>query len=632
MSNCYALELEQIRTTVEWGFNIPIESLAKAIKKIEIPLIAVGSGGSLTAAHLAGLLHEDNGGFAKVTTPLGLRPLENIISKSCILLISASGKNPDIISAFKLAVTSQARQVIVICMKEHSILGNLAKNYPYVNLFEYEHPFGKDGFLATNSLIGIAILLIRAFRPQDNKDIRNTTNWEYGTSKYDLSELVNKQTLFCLYSGWGLPAAIDAESKFSEAALANIQMVDYRNFAHGRHNWLAKRGGDTGIIALETAEDNEIVDRTLQLIPQNIPIVRLQSKVYGPLGGLYLLLQVLFLVGQIANSRNIDPGRPQIPPFGRRLYNLNSPLSGRISLSLSNEKYAILRKCSATSKIVLSEELNGFWKTAYRKYKRKLKNADFGGIVIDFDGTLVDEDDRYRGIQEEITKELLRILSQGILLGIATGRGKSAREALQNALPQKFWGRVIVGYYNGADIAYLSNNNRPTAQGRMMEGIYNLKGLLAASKIINQIADIEYRPKQITITAKAPSYLSYVREYILDIISKRRPHDLQFVESSHSIDIIPQNTSKYRVVLESRAFLELEGQSNEILCLGDQGVWPGNDYELLSHPYSLSVDKVSPSPDSCWNLAPLGYKGTIATLFYLRKFHFLKENTFRLNI
>lgn len=56
---------------------------------------------------------------------------------------------------------------------------------------------------------------------------------------------------------------------------------------------------------------------------------------------------------------------------------------------------------------------------------------------------------------------------------------------------------------------------------------------------------------------------------------------------------------------------------SRILCIGDKGRWPGNDFDLLSEPFSLSVDEVSSDPVTCWNLAPAGYRGIQATLYYL---------------
>ena len=55
------------------------------------------------------------------------------------------------------------------------------------------------------------------------------------------------------------------------------------------------------------------------------------------------------------------------------------------------------------------------------------------------------------------------------------------------------------------------------------------------------------------------------------------------------------------------------------LCIGDYGSVEGNDYELLTSMYSLSVDKVSKNTESCWNIAPSGIYGLDATLYYLSR-------------
>ena len=64
--------------------------------------------------------------------------------------------------------------------------------------------------------------------------------------------LWERQNLAVLYPPSLLAAASDLESKFTEAAIGNVQTADYRHFAHGRHHWLAKRGNETGVLALIT--------------------------------------------------------------------------------------------------------------------------------------------------------------------------------------------------------------------------------------------------------------------------------------------------------------------------------------------------------------------------------------------
>lgn len=71
------------------------------------------------------------------------------------------------------------------------------------------------------------------------------------------------------------PAALDIESKCSEAALSAVQLADFRNFAHGRHHWLAKKGEETGILSFSSDSETEIAEKTLKLLPSGIPVARI---------------------------------------------------------------------------------------------------------------------------------------------------------------------------------------------------------------------------------------------------------------------------------------------------------------------------------------------------------------------
>lgn len=53
--------------------------------------------------------------------------------------------------------------------------------------------------------------------------------------------------------------------------------------------------------------------------------------------------------------------------------------------------------------------------------------------------------------------EVVRLLRAGVPVGVATGRGGSAGNALRKAVPERLWERVVVGYYNGGELAPLSD-------------------------------------------------------------------------------------------------------------------------------------------------------------------------------
>ena len=99
------------------------------------------------------------------------------------------------------------------------------------------------------------------------------------------------------------------------------------------------------------------------------------------------------------------------------------------------------------------------------------------------------------------------------------------------------------------------------------------------------------------------------------------------VRSSHSLDILAPEIGKRRLVEVVRG--QFPGSSpSDVLVIGDQGEWPGNDYELLGEPYSVSVDRVSPDPATCWNLLPSGMRGAQGVLWYLSQIR-LKKSSFK---
>jgi hypothetical protein len=59
------------------------------------------------------------------------------------------------------------------------------------------------------------------------------------------------------------------------------------------------------------------------------------------------------------------------------------------------------------------------------------------------------------GSRQKLQKSLVDLLEGGFALGIATGRGKSVREALWAALPKRLWPLVAVAFYNGAIVSPL---------------------------------------------------------------------------------------------------------------------------------------------------------------------------------
>lgn len=171
MARPYASEMAKLGETFAWTEGVDIAPLRVAARTAAYSsLRAVGSGGSLTAAHALASLHQRwTGRIASVATPLDAlsEPLEAGVAT---WLLSAGGGNVDILKAFKSLVTQEPRQLGVMCARPGSPLAELAAAHDYVDLLLFDPPAGKDGFLATNSLVAFNALLTRAYLAEFSQD------------------------------------------------------------------------------------------------------------------------------------------------------------------------------------------------------------------------------------------------------------------------------------------------------------------------------------------------------------------------------------------------------------------------------------------------------------------------------
>jgi fructoselysine-6-P-deglycase FrlB-like protein len=642
MGGRYENQVQMLRDTYKWALETRIDKLKKSIvSSEEFPLITIGSGGSLTVASLAALLHTNfTGQIATYMTPFEFIFRKNIMQNTAVLMFTAGGRNLDILSTFKEIICREPYQLTIVCGKKNSPLSELASKYDYVRLIELENkPFKKDGYISTNSLLAFSTLLVRSYSSLFNDNalhlpdtLENLVCNEKTINEYlkDLHEklepILTKETLVVLHGNWSQPAGIDLESKFTEAALGNVRVSDYRNFGHGRHYWLAKHYDNTGVLTFVDEETKEISERTSGLIPSDIPVLQLSANYSGPIGSLAHLCNVMYIVKVAGNLKGIDPGRPGVPQFGRRLYNVRirkneMTMYRLISKSRDNRLISILRKCPEAFR---DNELLDLWIEAYMSFVNNLEKTKFRGIVFDYDGTLCEPERRFQGPSKKIIDELIRILNAGIGIGIATGRGKSVRNDLQKKIPEELWDNILIGYYNGSDIALLSEDDHPI-KDRDFDPTIGSTGNMLKDSWISRICNLEPRPNQISVSEiKRPYTMRTVREILIPLIDNRK---VQVLESTHSLDILAPGVSKCLLVENIK-----QKYGHEVLCIGDMGKYPGNDYELLQMPYSLSVFEVSCDPHKCWNIVDPGYRYAQATLEYLESliikdsYFYIKKN------
>lgn len=620
MGKPFKNELKMLSHTIKWAEEQDIVRLSKFlfVENNQIPLVCVGSGGSLSACHYAAMLYQRrNGVLAQAMTPLQLMYAgREIIRSSKLLFLSASGKNKDILNAIKYGVKYNEAGMMCLTLKKNNPTEELLVQHTKVQRWCEDIPSGKDGFLATNSLAATFTLLCKAaMGTKDEVSFPKVQVSGTYSTKQDF-DLAHIQNFIVLYGALGEPVAYDIESKLTEAALGSALLCDYRNFGHGRHHWFDKRGDDSSIIALVSPVELELAYKTIGCLPKDVPVIYIETELESPQATIDMLLKAFHFVNDLGEARGIDPGRPGVPGYGRVLYNLDYfKLTNSI---LPNEKtldVAVRHKLGASG--TENANLREHYRKACQLFVRQLNHGSFTTIAFDYDGTLSapDHKSRYtKCLREDIKDALTQLLENGARIVVATGRGKSVGEVFQNSIDKKYWPLIKIGYYNGAcpmalgDEAQLEEWKSQPFDRELKELRDELHRRLPEDCINYELTErnLQLSIEKLKTVSDAEVLYSTCQEIIWDKLLK----GIHVWRSSHSMDIVVYHEVNKLRVIEDVV---------KTLCIGDFGSVEGNDYELLTCPASLSVDKVSKNAESCWNIAPSGMKGLDATLYYLSR-------------
>lgn len=203
-------------------------------------LLAVGSGGSFTAAAYAADQHfRVYGHTSQAVTPLDIFHVPaNAASHVAGLLLSAEGKNKDILGAAK-QLRLRACPTFGLTLRSTSPLVELCDETGAASLVAYDMPWGKDGYLATNSLVATLVMLWRAYASDAvvASELPLLVSWylQFDHRIKQAGDMNRSGRALILHGTVGRIGAIDLESKLTEGALAFGQVCNFRQFAHGRH-------------------------------------------------------------------------------------------------------------------------------------------------------------------------------------------------------------------------------------------------------------------------------------------------------------------------------------------------------------------------------------------------------------
>jgi len=612
MGRPFESEMSSLAATYEWAIASdlgPLKDFSKA--SMYRDLFAVGSGGSFSVATYSAHLHQLRGSHASAVTPLEFSEAPALRS-AAVLIYSAGGSNSDILAAYNTALKSEPEAMGIMCLRPRSKLVEGAARHDSVHLWAKASPAGKDGFLATNSLLAFFVLTHRLYRGDAALPRQYSELARLAETNGCAPSVVSKDYLIVLYSPSTKAAAVDFESKFSEAGLASVQLADFRNFAHGRHNWVAKKGDRTGVFAFVAAEANEIAEKTLRQLQGICETAVVRTDVDPSLASLACLPATFEFTRLAGHVRGIDPGRPGVPGFGRRIYNLTAKSAKSIK-GASALLETVLRRKLDLMEVDSRADLQR-WREAARQSIKKLQEPTYRAIVFDFDNTLCGPKERFGPLRADVTRELERLASFNIRIGVATGRGQSARKQLRASVKEEHWRNFLIAYYNGAEIGELADDTKP-AQDNPERWFTELGETILSDGVLKRLCTVTMRKEQITVEPTSCVSTEWLwREVLRCTANSSRP--VRVIHSTRSVDVVTAGVTKCALV---RRLADQGIPPEYVLCIGDLGQFPGNDFELLRHQFSISCDKPSTDIDGCWNFAPIGYRGVQATVYYLQK-------------
>lgn len=637
----YGEELAQLGHTYAAAYTADIEALKLAIASTaESSIIGVGSGGSFTVASLLCSLHEAyTGRVSRPSTPLEIICSPALASSSPVFLVSAEGKNPDIVEALERARRFSSRTVHVLTNRQDSHLmqhvGALPGVKPYV--FELAR---KDGYLATNSLLLDAVLVARAYgelngrhqpMPLEFEALRvgNQTvdNWLTAAQPFIL-ETVRRGALTVIYSPLLKAVATDLESKLSEGALLHTQLADLRSYAHGRHLWLADRPQDCTILALVEPTLGVLWEGMRGKFPSGIPTLDMPLAGSDPVHLIAGLVAQMHIVAAVGRELGKDPGRPDVPSYGREIHYANLrdliPLPQAAAPAEEQSKYDVLGAHWP------SQRDHGVMRRAALAFADAIQAQRFRAVVFDYDGTLCSSQSRDSPPPLDVVEHLVRLVRAGIIVGIASGRGGSIQTCLKEVVPQDVLPKIRLGLYNGGWISP-ANVPPPESSQETSEFLSHVTRIVVRLKSLGVpiLAHRTTHPYQVSVRFREGLATDAMWFVIADALRQAGLDLSTMVRSKHSVDILAKGVSKS--VLVADIIQKDKVDPYEVLTMGDQGAWPGNDAAFLEHRYSLSVDMPSRRLDRGWKLAPVEKRDIDATLWYLEHMKTEEGGVFRMD-
>lgn len=530
---------------------------------------------------------------ARACTSLELLDLPQLDRRGA-MLFSSSAKHPDaqrVLEDFQRGRFGPTALVTHRAKEEVQALGS--PDTHVVTLPELDQ---RDGFLATGSILQIATLMLRAHL--DEPELPLTLAGSHGEAELRDEVLVLcPPSLSCV--------AADIEVRLVESGLASVQVADFRNFAHGRHTGFARRSERTTVVVLSDAASQPLADATAATMPASADIRRWHGDGAWEMAVVALLLRSMRLAASVGERAGVDVARPAVPAFGRRLYRL--PLRRRLP---ERRAAGVMRKLLAGG-VGVDSAGQATYSVAAASWNEALAEQRFSGVVLDYDGTVCWTQRRWELPDARVRDALRDLLARGLVVGFASGRGRSLHTDLRRWVPAALWPQVVVGLYNGAVQLRLNDElpdlREPSDWSRsVIIALGNVPGV--------RRLEVTERGAQVSVgIAEGVLHHGQLAPVLRDRLEESGV-DGQVVTSGHSVDIVMQSSTKTAVADAVEQF-----GGGAVLAVGDQGQLGGNDHALLARTrWTLTVDRCSADPSRCWFAGTGDRNGPALLVSYLQ--------------
>ena len=307
-----------------------------------MPYVTCGMGGAFSSCVYSALLYGAHCGLGRAMTCFALNSLSDAtLLGSKVLINSAGGRNDDVVQvADRLHKLNHpaAANLTMFDNRENRLKKKISALNPAGSFNLNGHEVFNEGetFVNITPAITSYSLYYKAFTGKTDfteLDLRSRYTYTANDGQREVPPLQNIDHFVVLYGGYGEPVAYDFESIIVESGFASVQLADYRNFTHGRFCFVGNHltDGNTAVVMLVTPREKGIVERyrkisnserfkgSDQVLPDNTPVITLETEHDSPLASIDLLIQQTRLYSDISDARGVKSlGNPVCKNIDKR--------------------------------------------------------------------------------------------------------------------------------------------------------------------------------------------------------------------------------------------------------------------------------------------------------------------------